>query len=256
MTKNYVSVTAGKDAEEVRAVLAEFEKAGYSVTQEHIPVLGIQVSEKTLNGIKPKNFRFARFAEIPSLMKITEGKAMPVIHYNTKNTRTLYEQVSKCFEEIREYCSMVQVNATFPDISQIEKIKELGLKVSLQVDCRGMNLNDVIDKVASYGSCLDYVLIDPSRGRGDIFDIEDSAFLYSEIKARQPDCGLVFAGGFCGDNAEDVLKKVIDRIQTKDFSICAEGKLRDKASDEHWGQDNLNIDKVRKYLQAVKKILN
>ncbi len=51
------------------------------------------------------------------------------------------------------------------------------------------------------------------------------------------------------------LNKVIDRIQTKDFSICAEGRLRDKVSNEYWAQDILNIEKMRKYLQAAKRIL-
>jgi len=254
----YISVTAGKDAEEVNAVLSEFQKAGYSLGQEYTPALGIQISEKTVKGIKPKNLRFAMFTEVPSLLRIINGKAMPVIHYNTKNLDNLFEQVSNVFESTYDYCKLVQINVTFPDVSQLERIKERfnGLRISLQVDYRGMDLDKVPDKVVSYGDCLDYVLLDPSRGRGDMFDIDDSTSLYLRIKDKRPDYGIVFAGGFSGDNVEEVLSKIIHKIQTKDFSICAEGKLRDKVSDEHWGQDVLNIEKVRKYLQAVRRILN
>ncbi len=256
--KNYISVTAGKDAQEVTEILGEFQKAGYSLGQEYTPVIGIQISEKTLQRIKQRNLRFAPFAEVPSLLEIINGKAMPVIHYNTKNLDTLFEQVSRAFESIHDRCKLVQINAPFPDVSQLERIKERfgALRISLQVDYRGMDLDQVLDKVVSYGDCLDYVLIDPSRGRGDTFDIDDSTSLYLRIKDKRPDYGIVFAGGFDGDTVEVVLSQVIDKIQTKDFSICAEGKLRDKVSDEHWGMDVFNIEKVRKYLQAAKKALN
>ena len=43
---NYVSVTAGKNAEEANAVLSEFQKAGYSLNGKYVPALGIQVSKK------------------------------------------------------------------------------------------------------------------------------------------------------------------------------------------------------------------
>lgn len=255
---NYVSVTAGKNAEEVNAVMSEFQKAGYSLNGKYAPALGIQVSEKTLSGIKPQNLRLAEFAEIPSLAQIANVKAMPVIHYNTKNTDTLFEQVSKALENNYDCCKLVQINATFPVVSHFEKLKGCfaDLKISLQVDYRQMDINDAASKIIAYGNCIDYVLIDPSRGKGDLFDIDKSCTLYLKVKESRPDYGLVFAGGFSGDNAERLLTEIVDKIKTKDFSICAEGKLRDKVSDEHWGMDILNIDKVRSYLQAVSKVLN
>lgn len=255
---NYVSVTAGKNAEEANAVLSEFQKAGYSLNGKYVPALGIQVSKKTLNGIKPQNLRLAEFAEIPSLVQIAGGRAMPVIHYNTKNTDTLFEQVSKALENNYDYCKLVQINSTFPDALHFEKLKErfAGLKISLQVDYRQMDIDAAASKIITYGNCIDYVLIDPSKGRGDLFDIDKSCLLYLKVKEKMPDYGIVFAGGFSGNNAEMVLNEIVDKIKTKDFSICAEGNLRDKVSDEHWGMDILNIDKVRSYLQAVKRVLN
>lgn len=254
---NYISVTAGKNAEEVNAVISEFQKAGYSLNGKYVPAIGMQVSEKTLSGIKPGNLRFAEFAEIPLLMQIASGKAMPVIHYNTKNTDTLFEQVSKSLEPNYDYCKLVQINATFPDASHFEKLKArfAGLKISLQVDYRQMDIDDAASKIIAYGNCIDYVLIDPSRGRGDLFDIEKSCSLYLRVKEKMPDYGIVFAGGFSGDNAEKLLTEIADKIKTNEFSICAEGNLRDKISDERWGMDILNIEKVKCYLQAVSKVL-
>jgi len=116
--------------------------------------------------------------------------------------------------------------------------------LSLQVDYRGLTVDDYLGKILSYGDCLDYVLIDPSIGRGKDFDIEYSSTLYMKIKDKRSCSGIVFAGGLSGDNIEEVLEKVIDRIGTKDFSICAEAGFRDKISDVHWSMDVLNKEKM------------
>jgi hypothetical protein len=253
MVQNYISITAARDEKEVNAVLDAFQSAGFALGQNHTPVIGVQVSENTLNGITPKNYRFPKFNEIPSLIRLMEGKAMPVIHYNTKNVDNLFEQVEKTMSSCD--CRTVQLNTTWPDIAQVEKIKQRfdGIKIILQLNYKGMEVGDAVDKIVSYGTLLDYILLDPSRGGGHMFDMETSAAFYSELKSRY---GIVFAGGFGPDTAEPVLNELIDRIKTKDISICAEGRLRDKVSDEYWGQDILNIDKLRDYLQIVKRIIS
>jgi len=256
MVKNYISVTAGKDIGEANAILNEFQKAGYSLDRGYAPAVGIQISEKTMKGIKPNNFRMARFEDVPSLVELVSVRAMPVIHYNTKNLDTLFSQISKAFENSYSHCKLVQVNANFPEKSQLEKIKDKfnELKISLQIDYRGLDLEDAANKIVAYGDCADYILIDPSRGTGHAFDFDSSTDFYLRIKDKRPEYGIVLAGGFSGDNAEGILGKVIGKIKTKDFSICAEGQLRDRVSDEHWGQDILNIEKMRGYLLAVKRV--
>lgn len=256
--KNYISVTAGRDAEEVKSILSEFQNAGYTISQDYAPVIGIQISENTLNGIKPKNLRIAQFSDIPDILRLVDGKLTPVIHYNTKNMDTLSEQVSRIFETTSDYCKLLQINARFPEISELNKIKERfnGLKLSLQVDYSNQDIKQVSEKVLAYGDSLDYILLDPSRGRGDVFNLHDSAALYLGIKDKRPEYNIVIAGGLDGDNIKDILGDLIGLIRTKDFSICAEGKLRDKVSDEYWGMDILNIEKVRKYLMSAKEVLN
>jgi len=257
MVENYVSVTAGKDLDEVNAVIDGFRNNNYFLDDKLIPAIGIQVSEKSLNGIKMKNFRFAEFKDVPLFMESIRGNVMPVIHYNTRNLETLPEQISRVFENIYNDCRLLQLNVTFPDVAHLGAIKERfpDLKISLQVDYRGKDIDTVVEKIFSYGDCLDYVLIDPSIGRGLGFDVEYSTSLYSKIKDRQPDCGIIFAGGFSGENVESILNQVIDKIKTKDFSICAEGQLRDKISDEFFGHDVLNVEKMEKYLKVAKKVL-
>ena len=62
----------------------------------------------------------------------------------------------------------MQINSTFPDALHFEKLKErfAGLKISLQVDYRQMDIDAAASKIITYGNCIDYVLIDPSKGRG------------------------------------------------------------------------------------------
>jgi len=257
MINNYVSVTAGKNINEVKAVLDGFKTAGYFLDDKLVPAIGIQVSEKSLNGIKMKNFRFAEFKDIPSFMESIKGNVMPVIHYNTRNLETLSEQISRVFENIYDDCKFLQLNVVFPEVAYIGMIKDRfpDLKISLQVDYRDKDIDTVIEKLLPYGDCLNYILIDPSIGRGLGFDVEYSTTLYSRIKDIRPDYGVVFAGGFSGENVESILNQVIDRVKTKDFSICAEGKLRDKISDDFFGHDILSVEKMDSYLKAAKKVL-
>lgn len=55
-------------------------------------------------------------------------------------------------------------------------------------------------------------------------------------------------------NMGEVIGGFIKSVGTNDFSICAEGKLRDKVG-KHWGQDNLNNEKMKKYVIEAKKVL-
>lgn len=256
--KNYVSVTAGKSIEEANMVINGFQKAGYELGQEYNPVIGIQVSTNTLNNVKPKNLRFALFQDVPSILQAVNDRVTPVIHYNTKTLDNLSEDVIKIFNETYEYCKLVQINATFPDISHLQRIKEKfnDLEISLQIDYSNLDIKEIPDKVNSYGDSVDYLLIDPSRGRGDMFDLETSAEIYLGIKDKNPDYKIVIAGGLSGDNVEEVLGSLIDKIKTKDFSTCAEGQLRDKVSDEFWGMDELNVLKMEEYLKASREILS
>lgn len=257
-----MGVTGAVAADEVRLILQEFQNAGCTMESQHVPAIGLLVSEKTLNGQKTRNLRFPHVKDIPSLLKTSGSLAMPVMHYNTKNLETLYEQVVRVFGEICEprLCTAIQLNTDWPDASHVARIKErfAGISIILQVSYKamaGLPIQKIGEKAASYNDSIDYILIDPSKGRGIDFDIQHSTDLYHDIKSRMPECSIVFAGGLSGENAGDVLLKVIDRLKTTDFSIDAEGKLRDKLSDGFFGNDVLNIGKVRGYLQSAAEVL-
>lgn len=258
---HYVSVTAGVTIDEINAVIEEFTNAGYTPDSGHAPAIGFLVSEKTLHGGSTPNLRFPAFNNLPALMRAVGKRATPVIHYNSRNLDTLSEQVKQALDAVYEadLCRMVQLNTRWPDTSHVKRIKEQfqQLKIILQVSCRADQTpaKEAADRIALYGDGLDHILIDPSRGRGEDLDVAYSTALYSEIRSRMPQYSTVFAGGLNGENVEDVLTRVINEIHTTEFSIDAEGKLRDTVGNDFFGQDTLNINKVRAYLQSAAKIL-
>jgi len=259
---NYVSVTGGVNKEEVEAISREFQEAGFSKDSAYFPSIGFLVSEKTLKGEKTQNLRFAEFKDVPDLIEIANKTIVPIIHYNTRNLDTLSKQVMNVMQEVYDdhICRHLQLNVTWPHVSEVKKIKKhfKDMLITLQISHKsmmGLHIDEIANKVSSYKDSLDYVLIDPSKGRGIEFNPEDSAALYREIKALRPKYSIVLAGGLDGDNVEDILLEVMQELEHNDFSIDAEGRLRDKINDNFFGNDILNIGKVRRYLQGAARIL-
>lgn len=86
------------------------------------------------------------------------------------------------------------------------------------------------------------------------FDLETSLQIYSELRERVHDLTIGFAGGFTGENAATRIKQLIEQTKETGFCIDAEGGLRDKITQEY-GDDLLNIGKVKAYLQSSYSVL-
>ena len=48
---------------------------------------------------------------------------------------------------------------------------------------------------------------------------------------------------------------IMNKIDSKDFCIDAEGGLRDKLSSDY-GDDLINLEKVKGYIQSASRVLN
>ena len=107
--------------------------------------------------------------------------------------------------------------------------------------------------IGKYQDLVDYCLIDPSGGRGIEFDLEKSLKIYSELKRTSPDLTIGFAGGFTAENTASRLQNIVGGIGESNFSIDAEGGLRDKITEKQ-GDDAVNIGKVEAYLKAASRI--
>ena len=123
--KPYIGITGPVNVQETREIFREFSEAGYSIDAPHIPMLGFLVSYKTLNGQPTSNRRYPPVSTLSELLQATEGKVLTMIHYNSKERDSLYNQVAQIFDGIYEtgLCKAIQLNIVWPDLSQVAKIK-------------------------------------------------------------------------------------------------------------------------------------
>ena len=260
--KPYVGITGVANQLEVDNVIKEFEDSGYTLKSRHLPMLGFLVSLKTLNGQETSNRRYPKFKNLRHLVERTKNKVSPMVHYNSGEKTTLSEQLDKLFYSLYHdnLCKAVQLNIIYPDIKEIIKTKAKMpyLRIVFQISnsmIEGKTSKQLAKSIKGYNNLVDYVLIDPSGGKGREFDLEHSVDIYNELKENFPNLTVGFVGGFRGENVVSRVKDIMDRIKNDDFCIDAEGGLRDKISDDY-GDDLLNMNKVKKYLQEASVVLN
>lgn len=259
--KSYVGITGAVTTREVTEIVKEFSEHGYTLDSIPIPMLGFLVSYKTLNGQPTTNRRYPKIETLPGLLEQTDNQVFTMIHYNSREMDSLSDQVTKIFDRIydKSLCRAIQLNIVWPEIGQVKKIKDKfpEMRIVLQASHKVMEnktAKKIVNEITNYGDSLDYVLIDPSGGRGLRFDLESSLALYKELKAKLPKLTIGFAGGFTGGNVGRIVKQLINKIGRTDFCIDAEGGLRDKISSEY-GDDLLNMVKVRHYLWKASQVL-
>lgn len=256
----YVGITGPVTKKEVNSIINEFKDAGYNMDSPHIPMLGYLASLKTLKGQPIDNLRYPKIDDLYSLLEQADGGVLTMIHYNSREMNTLAEQVGQLFERIYEdnLCKAIQLNIIWPDIKQLKQIKDkfpdmqIVFSASQKVTA-GKTPEEISERIGLYGNTINYVLIDPSGGRGLEFDLNSSLALYQELKNKTPYL-IGFAGGFTGSNVAERAQKLISETKGSDFCIDAEGGLRDKRSNAY-GDDDLNMKKVREYLQSVSAVL-
>jgi phosphoribosylanthranilate isomerase len=260
-TKPYVGITGPVNVQETKDICREFDEVGYSMVSPHIPMLGFLVSYKTLNGQTTQNRRYPPANSLPELLRATDGQVLTMVHYNSKEIGTLSNQVAQIFDGVYEngLCQAIQLNIVWPDIGQVARIKEQHpeMQIVFQASHKAMDgktPNQITKGVQDYGDSISYVLIDPSGGRGMPFDLESSVAIYSELREHCPDLTIGFAGGFTGENVAPRLKEILRQIEEDKFCIDAEGGLRDKVTSAY-GDDLLNIEKVKGYLQSASSVL-
>lgn len=259
--KPYVGITGPSNVGEVELIIDEFQNAGYTMDSAHVPMLGYLIAYRTLVGKPMKNKRYPKFEELKGMLEKANGKAFTMIHYYS-NEKGLAEQVLKLFYELYDskLCRALQLNIAWPKIEELEGIKkayfpELQIVFSATNEVlQGKTARQVVDNIIKYDKLIDYVLIDPSSGKGLEFNVENSIAVYNELKNRMPQVTVGFAGGLTGDNVIKRVNGIIEATKITDFCIDAEGGLRDKLSDT-FGDDVLNINKVRQYLQQTSTVL-
>ncbi len=258
--QSYVGVTGPVTTEEVHHLVTTYKDSGIDETS-HQPMIGFLVSFQTLHGLEVPNRRYPQLTTLPSLLKVTEGYPFNTIHYNSKYPTELADQIKAIFRgQIYddELCRGLQLNIPWPPIDQLIEAKRLfpDLKTIIQLSHRSLNgksPQDVARLLARYGALADYTLIDPSGGRGKGFQPQEVVPYYLAIRDQIPDIAIGLAGGFTGDYVVERCRALIDLIGTDEFSIDAEGGLRDPVTDAY-GDDLYNPSKVESYIREAAKV--
>jgi phosphoribosylanthranilate isomerase len=255
MKTPYVGITGPVTVDEVRQVGQAFKTAGFTKNGRHIPMIGILVSYKTLMRQPTENRRYPRYEEVPGLIEAATEFGMPMIHYNSREPVTLIQQLEEILRDCEGLCKSIQLNIAWPKKETLTKVREMSKNTDFVIQLShgamsGLTPQDIAKRVGDYEHLADYVLIDPSGGRGKEFNLENSLAIYEALRQKAPNSQIGFAGGFTGENVRERVRTLREKLGTKDFCIDAEGGLRDKLSDKP-ADDVLNMSKLRSYLQEA-----
>lgn len=258
----YIGVTGPTTQQEVNHLLDSFEANGINMESPHVPMIGFLVAQKTLNGgTLENNRRYPAFKDIPGLLKATGPFSFNTIHYSSPQKDNLGDQIIGIFKgPIYEdgLSQAVQLNIKWPPIDELRRTKLAlpDLKIIMQLSSKaleGKSPREVADLLASYGSLADYTLIDPSGGQGVPFDAEAVVPYFEAISDRNPHLTIGVAGGFSGENVIERGEELIKLLGTNEFSIDAEGALRDRMGST-FGDDIYNPEKVELFISEASRV--
>ncbi len=256
---SYIGVTGVTRRSETEALLKSAEKAFPSGFNRQI-MIGVLASLKTLHGKshgKPQHY--------PPLQNIKDifvkhDLALNLIHYATKEPETLCDQLLKLSDATPGVLNGFQLNIAWPNREQIDKFLTVAVlsgeswspTLVLQVGRRAMEMTEnspekVATKVSEYVGLVDYVLLDPSGGRGEFMNPQETETYLQAIQARNLEMGLVVAGGL----SELSVKSLVGPLALKypDLSTDAEERLRDAL-------DTLDVVASEFYLQKTVELFS
>ncbi len=262
--KPYLGITGCSKISEVIKTIQLFNKYYITLQSEHIPMLGFLVSykwQKSSNyfDCQTHSKRYPTIKDLFELLHIAHNKVFTTIHYNTKNPYFANELISLLnintpYGKIEHLLNGIQLNISKPNPKEINIIKKsfphisiiFQLNNSFIKDSRFQNSDTLVKFININYSDVQYILLDVSGGRGSNINLNFTSSLYNYFK-RNNFFNIGFAGGFNGTNIKDRIKKLRCLTNTYDFSIDAEGKLRDS-------NDNYSLIKAEVYIRNFKNI--
>jgi len=262
MNKPYIGITGIENSNQLERILTIYSQKG---DIPHLLMVGEIVSYKTLIDVKDKPIVLMKNETrciFEELKKQDSENVLLAWHYFTKplgevrpelkeKTRrvvekSLSQQISELFENIYgEYERTqppfqigVQINVSWPEPREVNQIKigHSKLKTILQVS----DFTSLEDRIRNYN--VDYILIDTSRGEGLEFDINEAIKVHNIISKNNP-ATIGFAGGFSPKNVRERVGSIKRSLDTKDFCIDAQGRLRTGKY--------LDMDKAERYLKEA-----
>lgn len=250
--KPYIGITGFMSQEEVQNVLNAYPKDA----QRRL-MIGVLMSDKTLAGGVSSKYpgRYPTRDKMESIF-VDDPRALNLVHFHTKTTGyAIVAELIIAKTAAGPHCHGFQLNMKWPDpriLADYHHASSLGTLpkqdiIVLQcgsgaMQAIGNSAQTLVNRVSDYWGLVDYVLIDPSGGKGlplDLHFVHDCLCAFAETRLG---IGVCIAGGLCAQ-AISTLKDVAF-LHQGNFSIDAEGQLRDAS-------DKLDLAAANQYTQAA-----
>ncbi|MBI2035688.1 MAG: hypothetical protein HYT12_03330 [Candidatus Liptonbacteria bacterium] len=237
----YIGIVGVKNIEEAISASASIHYVLNNFPISHRGQVGVQVTTRTLRGEKTESKRNPVVTDIPEIFRAalaTRDDIFTAVHFTTREYPALYDSVCKIFDMENMYadniCRGLQLNMQFGNLhyGMMEKIRirypELQIIMQLhRTALETMSHGAIVFGLKSYNNCIDYVLIDPSGGRGEEL-VPASCVSLAERIQEHNDLAIGFAGGFNQFNVARLVEEISGWLGSNDFSIDAESGLRNK----------------------------
>jgi len=260
--KPFISITGISTTSEANGVARSF--------QDHLPAdsthqaaIGFLVNSHSLEGAYIKSIKYPDINSIPALLSQTQPDIINIIHYATQDRKTLPSQIINVYNRNDIYkaglSKTIQLNVRWPDVADLQTIKDElpDLKIILPLTARTLNnqsREQITQKLKRYENNVDYILIDPSGGKGITFTAGWAATHYRLLKDNYPEKQIILAGGFNDKNITQRLAEISHAVLSDDFGIDAESGLREPDKLSRYGK--LSLPKVDIFIKKAANFLS
>ena len=257
MIDQYIGISGYMNRHEVDASLEAFPDCGHKFMD------GVLASSKTLRDTPNKYpLRYPKRADIAGIFS-DDPRCLNLVHlaFDAEWSTSLLTDMVLAMHTGGPRCHGLQLNGlhfaymlphkaehvlnALDDFQYAFKNLRIVLQAGPGVD-EGIEPGELVDRLAPFVPYITDVLLDASGGRGVSINPPFARSFVDIARKAYPGLGIGIAGGLCASTVPLVGSFIRDRI-----SIDAEGKLRDDMP----GGGNLDIPKVRAYLEAVGKEL-
>ncbi|MBI2634931.1 MAG: hypothetical protein HYW79_00035 [Parcubacteria group bacterium] len=215
---------------------------------KHKLMIGVLASQNTIRG--GQNSRPNLYPTAKDIAEIftDHPRALNLMHYNTRELSTLYDQMVEATDISGPNLHGFQLNIAWPDIHALENYRRRhwDMKIVLQVGHNafeqiGYYPDALAKKLEEYHDLVDYILLDQSSGLGKALDTNIAKDYLDALAAEKFRLGLGVAGGL-----NLTALHLVSPLAFCYPSLCidAEKQLRDE-------NDRLNLWAAKEYVSRA-----
>ena len=236
----YIGITGFMNPKEVKSVLNLMPESS-----NRLLMVGVLASQKTIKGLP--NRQVNRYPKIGDIMDIFQKHplALNLLHYNTKEKSTLFEQLVEITELGIKNLHGFQLNIPWPDPEELNKFRSLYPDMQIILQVRG-SLDYLNSYILEYRGVVDYILLDTSLGTGTPLDTDEIRKYLEVLSEERLGMDIGIAGGL-SPTTLSLVKPLLEEFPR--LSIDAEGRLRNE-------NDSLDLSLAGKYLHESLKMFD